>query len=786
MKKFISLLLSIAMLLSLTAGLNLSAYADISGNFEYEWLDPGTVLLKKYTGSAENLVLPDKLNNREIVIDSDAFENCINLKSITISKGVVSINTGENAFEDCINLENIYVNKDNEYYYSDDGVLFSNSNDGVVLEAYPAGNKRTEYFIPDNVIAIENKAFANCKFLKSVIISENVNRIDVAFYYCKSLQKVQLPNTIKDIGNWTFVGCENLKKINIPKSVEHIGEYAFCQCYSLENIVLPENVSFIGEDAFYRCSQKTITVLNKNCIINNQEFDSETVLRGYTGSTAQQYALENDIKFGDIDSGFEYQKEDDNTLTVIGYFGIEKDIIIPKHFSGFDIKNICFKRNYGEINRLSIDVQSIVIQNNIEFIDDCAFADCSAVKKIELPDSITRIGEQAFWECKSLTEIVIPDSVTSIGAWAFFNCEGLTTISIPASVTEIDYGIFQQCNNLKTIIVDKNNKVYDSRDNCNAIVKTASNEIIEACANTTFPQSVKAIGDGAFGWRKVPESIVIPEHITKIDAQAFAGSTLKDITILNGSCDINNFIYPPNTGGAQQYTFDDEVVINGYKNSTAQVYADTHGNKFVALSNHPIQEKFADLNGYDYYNEFVAYTSVYNEFLKGTNPPANNVFEPARAIDRAMMVTILYRMAGEPYANGGNPYTSSPFTDITNTSVYYYDAACWALKNGITTETTFKPFDNVSREQTASFLFRYAKDNDELGDDAYKNVNLAAYPDYSSVHGWAVEAMQWANYNGMITGTQQGYINPQGATQRIHATKILYGFGKVCNIGNFS
>ena len=195
--------------------------------------------------------------------------------------------------------------------------------------------------------------------------------------------------------------------------------------------------------------------------------------------------------------------------------------------------------------------------------------------------------------------------------------------------------------------------------------------------------------------------------------------------------------------------------------------------------------QFTDIGSCAYYGDFIEYTSSFNKFITGTNPPYNTVFEPVRAINRAMMVTILYRMAGEPYANGGNPYTSSPFTDITDTSVYYYDAACWALKNGVTTETTFKPFNNVTREQTATFLYRYAQDNDKLGDADYKNVNLNDYHDGNSISHFAVDAMKWANYNSMITGTQQGYANPQGATQRIHATKILYGFGKVCNIGNF-
>ena len=203
--------------------------------------------------------------------------------------------------------------------------------------------------------------------------------------------------------------------------------------------------------------------------------------------------------------------------------------------------------------------------------------------------------------------------------------------------------------------------------------------------------------------------------------------------------------------------------------------------KCTVCNNELLILPFIDLVNINYnqYADYIEYTSVKNQFITGTNPPANTVFSPTRAINRAMMVTILYRMAGEPYANGKNPYTSSPFTDITNPNVYYYDSACWALKNGITTETTFKPFDDVTREQTASFLFRYATDSGTLGDSAYKNVNINSYPDYNDVHSWAVEAMQWANYNNMITGTQQGYINPQGATQRIHATKILYGFGKV-------
>ena len=273
------------------------------------------------------------------------------------------------------------------------------------------------------------------------------------------------------------------------------------------------------------------------------------------------------------------------------------------------------------------------------------------------------------------------------------------------------------------------------------------------------------------------------------------------LSIVNGAKWIaNNFTETQNTGYFQKFNvhpasserFSHEYMAN------VQAAASEAGLKYKAYSNGDVLSQpmkfiipvytniqFSDLYGFEKYNEYVDYTSVYNSFITGTNPPYNTVFSPTRAINRAMMVTILYRMAGEPYANGGNPYSVSPFTDITNSDAYYYDAACWALENGITTETTFKPFDNVSREQTATFLYRYAQDNDKLGSSDYMEVDLSEYHDAGSIRHFAVDAMKWAKYNGMITGTEQGYANPQGATQRIHATKILYGFGKACNIGNF-
>lgn len=192
---------------------------------------------------------------------------------------------------------------------------------------------------------------------------------------------------------------------------------------------------------------------------------------------------------------------------------------------------------------------------------------------------------------------------------------------------------------------------------------------------------------------------------------------------------------------------------------------------------------FKDLRGYEIYFDYITYTSIYNSFIAGTNPPEYTEFSPRNSITRAMLIAIIYRMAGNPYENA-NPHTVNPFTDI-NANAYYYDAACWALDKGITNQLTFKPNDKVTREQTARFLFAYAESENLLGDNRYKDVDLSEYPDCKNVHSWAVEPLKWANYNDMITGTQQGYINPQGSTQRIHASRILFGFGITCDLGNF-
>ncbi|MDY5075922.1 MAG: leucine-rich repeat domain-containing protein [Paludibacteraceae bacterium] len=147
---------------------------------------------------------------------------------------------------------------------------------------------------------------------------------------------------------------------------------------------------------------------------------------------------------------------------------------------------------------------------------------------------VTSIGERAFRYCSSLTSITIGNSVTSIGELAFEDCSSLTSITIPNSVTSIEGWVFQRCYSLTSIVVESGNIVYDSRENCNAIIETATNTLIAGCQSTTIPNSVTSIGDYAFYGYSSLTSLTLPNSVTSIGERAFSGcSALTSITIPN-------------------------------------------------------------------------------------------------------------------------------------------------------------------------------------------------------------------------------------------------------------
>lgn len=181
-----------------------------------------------------------------------------------------------------------------------------------------------------------------------------------------------------------------------------------------------------------------------------------------------------------------------------------------------------------------------------------------------------------------------------------------------------------------------------------------------------------------------------------------------------------------------------------------------------------VKNPFTDVKENDWFFNSVAYVNE-NGLMNGIT---DTEFEPDWAITRGMLVTVLYRIEGEPSVN-----RSVPFKDVSADS-YYNNAVIWAEQNGIVngiTDTEFEPESDITREQFAVMMFRYA---------AYKgydisvgeNTNILSYSDFSDISEYAVEAVQYAVGSGLIEGKSDGILAPQDKATRAEAAAILHRF----------
>ena len=191
---------------------------------------------------------------------------------------------------------------------------------------------------------------------------------------------------------------------------------------------------------------------------------------------------------------------------------------------------------------------------------------------------------------------------------------------------------------------------------------------------------------------------------------------------------------------------------------------------FQAVTDEPADTglPFTDVAASAWYYDAVQY--VYEQgMMNGTSA---STFSPLMTTDRAMIVTILYRLEGEPAVTG-----TSAFSDVAD-GQWYTDAVIWAADNGIVTgydTGAFGPSDTVTREQMAAILYRYAS---YKGYDVTASADLSGYADQAQISAYALTAMQWANAEGLITGTSDSALTPGGSATRAEAATILMRFAQ--------
>ncbi|MCR4593743.1 MAG: leucine-rich repeat protein [Clostridiales bacterium] len=337
--KIMSLLLAVVMVVSI---LPFGAFAETEGDWEYSLENDGTAVITGYNGTAATVEVPAtiagsivsgigdrafrnktgitsiELPGRLTSIGNDAFSGCTSLQSITIPQGVSEI--GEDIFYECSSLQSINVDENNNYYASEDGVLFDV--DMTELICYPIAKPKTSYELPETVERIKARAFQKNKYLEQFQVLDENALCEIgedAFSECEKLQIVLLmyANRLASIGNGAFAACYKLQPFvfpndpcsltaipdglfygdnsvsfdSVPESITSIGKNAFAYVYGIDSFTIGPNVSEIALGAFNNFHVKKFIVDSNN---RNYATDENGVLYNKSMATVIRYPIENE------------------------------------------------------------------------------------------------------------------------------------------------------------------------------------------------------------------------------------------------------------------------------------------------------------------------------------------------------------------------------------------------------------------------------------------------------------------------------------------------------------
>lgn len=393
--------------------------------------------------------------------------------------------------------------------------------------------------IPDSVQYIGPYAFTECKGSR-LVIPEGITRIEeFAFWgYESGLTEIVLPSTLTSISGSAFAWAKDVTSLTIPEGVTSIGEQAFGRMDSLQSLTLPSTLTEIGANAFMggkAIENKLtevyipagVTTIGANAFADRNGL---IIVADSEQTAAARYALANGLtlrlKSGEtVDPDFEIENG-----VLVAYHGSDSEVVIPDTVT--EIGEAAFQA--GEEGEGGADLKKVTISASVTKIGASAFEGCMLTEVIFAEGSqLQEVGSSAFAYCTKLQGITLPDTLASIGAGAFYGDSQLGEIQIPASVISIGDDAFNTCYGLQSVTFASD---LDSR------LETIGARAFYQCYRLKvldIPEGVTTIGDQAFRVSQGLKRVYLPASLTRLgttvpavflDLSSLNNSTPKDLT----------------------------------------------------------------------------------------------------------------------------------------------------------------------------------------------------------------------------------------------------------------